>query len=97
MRGGSRRTRSLTFGASDLEIDVDVQRRASAASSCSASSPRAASATVEVQRDDGSIAATAETDDLGRFRLELDEGGRVRLLVRRDPPAALVETSWLTL
>jgi hypothetical protein len=30
-----------------------------------------------------------------RFRLELASGGRIRLRVRRDPPAAPVETSWI--
>ena len=57
----------------------------------------AASATVEVQRDDGTIAATAETDDLGRFRIELRR--RRPGAVRRPPrpaPARSVETSWLT-
>ena len=36
-----------------------------------------------------------ESDPLGRFRIELERGGRIRLLVRREAPAPLVETSWL--
>ena len=50
---------------------------------------------VEVQRDDGTVAGAAETDTLGRFQIELDRAGRLRLLVRLDPPARPIETSWL--
>jgi len=94
VRGGRAGTRSLTFDASGLEIDVDV-RPGEPVVLLGQLAP-AVSATVEVQRDDGTIAATAETDDLGRFRLELAEGGRVRFVVRRPAPDPLVETSWLT-
>jgi len=96
VRSSHARTRSVTFQATDLELDVDVQPGERAIVLLGQLSP-AERATVEAQRDDSTIAASTETDDLGRFRLQLDEGGRMRLLVRRDPPAPLVETSWLTL
>ena len=50
---------------------------------------------IEVQRDDSSLAATVQADELGRFRAELAKGGRIRLRVRREPPTPLVETSWI--
>jgi hypothetical protein len=50
---------------------------------------------IEVQRDDSSVAAAADADTLGRFRIELQEGGRVRLRVSRDAPNRPVETSWI--
>jgi hypothetical protein len=96
VRSSLARTRSMTFQATGLELDLDVQPRDAGFVLLGQLAPPAP-AVVEVQRDDTTIAATATTDDLGRFRLELDEGGRVRLLVRREPPAPLVETSWLTL
>jgi hypothetical protein len=95
-RGSLARTRSVTFEASDLELDVDIQLGDRGVVLLGQLAPPAA-ATVEAQRDDGSIAASAETDDRGRFRLELAEGGRLRLLVRRGQPAPPVETSWLTI
>jgi len=95
-RGSLARTRSVTFEASDLELDVDIQLGDRGVVLLGQLAP-SAPATVEAQRDDGSIAASAETDSLGRFRLELSEGGRVRLLVRRGQPAPPVETSWLTI
>jgi hypothetical protein len=58
-------------------------------------SPPPVGMTVELQASDGAVAATSEVDALGRFRLELAAGGRVRLrLVSSDPP---IETSWLSL
>jgi hypothetical protein len=51
--------------------------------------------TVDVQRDDDTVEATGESDALGRFRIELPRGGKLRLVLRREPPAAQIETSWL--
>jgi hypothetical protein len=53
-------------------------------------------ASINVQRDDGTTAASAEADALGRFRVELPERGRIRLQVIRDSEPA-VETSWLSI
>jgi hypothetical protein len=51
-----------------------------------------------VQRDDHSLAATAEADALGRFRIELMTGGRIRLRITGpgDSWTGTFETSWLT-
>ena len=48
-----------------------------------------------MQREDGSATVKAEADALGRFRAELADGGRIRLRIRREPPAPAVETSWI--
>ena len=60
--------------------------------------PEVGKATVELQSVNGEVVATAESDSLGRFRLEFEDGGRFRLRVlRHDPTAAPVETSWFSL
>jgi hypothetical protein len=91
-------SRWLTFRAADFAIDVEVRAHGAARSLLGQLAPPPASATVEVQAADGAVIATAESDALGRFRLELEAGGRIRLRVSaQDPPAAPVETSWLSL
>jgi hypothetical protein len=97
-RSGGSAARRLTFRAADLAIDVEVQTDGATRTVLGQLAPPPAGATVEVQAADGSVVATAETDSLGRFRLTLEAGGRVRLRVlRNDPPAGPVETSWLSL
>lgn len=93
-RSVSESARSLTFRASDLDVDVELVPEDDAVSLLGQLAP-AASATIEAQRDDGTTVATADADELGRFRLMLEPGARVRLIVRREPPAAPVETSWI--
>jgi hypothetical protein len=89
-RGGG--SRSLTFRADDLTIDVEIQD----GHLLGQLAPPPAAAAVELQREDGEIAATADADSLGRFRLELGGEGRFRLRVA--PPAGrAVETSWFSL
>jgi hypothetical protein len=91
-------SRWLTFRAGDLAIDVEVRADGAARSLLGQLAPPPARATVEVQAADGAVIATAESDALGRFRLALDAGGRIRLRVSAlDPPAPPVETSWLSL
>lgn len=96
-RPGAAPARLVTFRASGLEIDLEIQ----------AAGPRVlllgqldppVSAAVEVQRDDGSVAAKTGADELGRFRIELPPPGRLRLRITRADAAGgrVVETSWLT-
>ena len=92
--GGSR---WLTFDAADLVIDVEVRADRAGHVLLGQLAPASAAATVEVQAADGVIVAAVETDELGRFRFELVAGGRIRLrITRSEPPAAPVETSWLS-
>lgn len=93
-RSGVSRARSVSFRASGLEIDVEIHDRDPGVVLLGQLAPPAV-AQIDVQRDDASIAAVAEADELGRFRIELAEAGRIRLRVRRRPPAKPVETSWL--
>lgn len=94
-RSGVARARSVTFAASDVEIGVEIRDEDSGVVMLGQLAPPAA-ASVDVQRGDSSIVATVEADALGRFRIELGEGGRIRLRLRRasQPP---VETSWITI
>jgi len=92
-RGGEGRW--LTFRADDLTIDVEVQADGDARTLLGQLAPPPATATIEVQAGDGDIAATAESDKLGRFRVTLAAGGRIRLRILREG-AAPVETSWLS-
>ena len=94
VRSGAERARQLAFGAPGLEIDVEIVVEDGRARLRGQLAP-AAAATVEAQLGDGSIAAATESDGLGRFRLELDTGIRLRLRV--TSLGAVVETSWLTL
>ena len=91
-RGGGGRL--LTFRSEDVTIDVEIQD----GQLLGQLAPPPAAATVELQAEDGTVIASAETDGLGRFRLELGGEGRFRLrVVRRDPAGAPVETSWFSL
>lgn len=93
-RGGDG-PRSLTFRASDLEVGVELEEGDGTVRLLGQLAP-AGRAAIDVQRDDGATATSAEADDLGRFRVELTAGMRVRLLVRRES-AHVVETSWIDL
>ena len=91
---GLAQARWIVFRASALELDVALRQAVDGSVFLGQLAPPGPAA-IEVQRDDGSVAAAGEADELGRFRLELATGGRIRLLVRREPPAPPVETSWL--
>jgi hypothetical protein len=93
-RSATETARSLTFRSKDLQVDVDLQEDDGTVVLLGQLAPPLGGE-IEVQRDDGSTVATARSDDLGRFRIELPAGGRIRLVVRREPPAAVIETSWI--
>jgi hypothetical protein len=97
-RSGGAGGRWLMFRAADLSIDVEIRAEGDAQLFLGQLEPAPSAATVELQAADGSVIATTETDALGRFRLTLEAAGRVRLRVlRTDPAAPPVETSWLSL
>jgi hypothetical protein len=93
-RGGGDDARWLTFRAPDLTVDVEVRRDRDTLTLLGQLAP-AAVAEIEIQAADGSVAATASSDELGRFRLVL-ASGRVRLRITRHAGTP-VETSWLPL
>ena len=90
--------RWLSFRAGELAIDVEVEVAGRTRTLLGQFAPPPTAATVELQTTDGALSAATESDSLGRFRLELETGGRVRLRVLpHDPSGALVETSWFSL
>jgi hypothetical protein len=94
-RSGVARARSVSFSARDLQIDVEIRDEDSGIVMLGQLAPPAA-ASIDVEHDDSTILATVDVDELGRFRIELAEHGRIRLRVRREsqPP---VETSWISI
>jgi hypothetical protein len=89
--------RRLTFRAEEISIDLEVNVDGDARLLLGQLAPAPAVATVEVQSASGEVVASTGADALGRFRLALESGGRVRLrIVLDDPPGTPVETSWLS-
>jgi len=88
---GTAGVRSLTFRSDELTIDVEVQP-----GMLLGQLAPAAAATIELQVENGDVAAAIEADALGRFRLPLEGEGRFRLRVLR-PGASAVETSWFSI
>jgi hypothetical protein len=90
--------RWLSFRAEELAIEVEVERDGERRTLLGQLEPAPAVADVELQGDDGSVLARSVSDALGRFRIVLERGGRIRLRVlRREAAAAPLETSWLEL
>jgi hypothetical protein len=98
VRGGAAPVRSVSFRARELTIDVEIHAEGAGLVLLGMLTP-AIEATLEVQRADGDVLATAESDALGRFRVKLPTGGSIRL--RLLPPAAgsasEIHTSWITI
>jgi hypothetical protein len=93
-RGVSQRT--LRFAALALTVHVEVHEQDARRLLVGQLDPPEATA-IEAQRDDGTTEASTVSDERGRFRLELQRAGRLRLHIPRDPPAVSVETSWFDL
>ena len=93
-RGDGAQARRLTFRSGDLEIDLEIQETDSGIVLMGQLAPPAR-AEIDVQREDRSASVKVEADALGRFRAELAAGGRIRLQIRREPPAPPIETSWI--
>jgi hypothetical protein len=84
--------RAMTFRSADLTIDVAIH----AGMLLGQLAPQA-SASVDLQAEDATVASSTQTDVLGRFRFNLGTDGRFRLrVVRHEPSGRAVETSWFT-
>jgi hypothetical protein len=98
VRGGGAPARSVSFRAGELTIDVEIHADDAGLVLLGMLAPPS-SATLEVQRADGEVVATTESDVLGRFRVKLPAGGpiRLRLLPPADSSASEIHTSWITI
>jgi hypothetical protein len=98
VRGGGAAVRSVSFGAGELTIDVEIHVDGTRLTLLGLLTPPSI-ARIEIQTADGPIGAMAESDATGRFRTKLPAGGRVRLRLMPLGPgsAPLVETSWITI
>ena len=95
-RSASAGARTLTFRADALELDLEISVDEETGLVLLGQLAPATVARIEVQRDDGSVAAETEADELGRFRVVLAAGGRIRLRIvpAGHGPGGVVETSW---
>jgi hypothetical protein len=96
-RGSAAPLRSASFGASQLTIDIEIHVEGASRIVLGQLSPPS-TATVKAQRADQAIVASTRADSLGRFRVELPQGGPVRLVITSagaGPPTT--ETSWISL
>ncbi len=97
-RSGEAGVRWVTFRTAALAIDVEVEADDDARTLRGQIAPPPDAARVEVQGADGTVLATADVDSLGRFRIELEAAGRLRLrILSEGAEPAVIETSWLTL
>jgi hypothetical protein len=92
-RGGAV-VRSVSFSAGEtiveLEVHPDGERR-TLLGQLSPAAPR----TIVIQHADGTDSASAQSDELGRFRITLEGGGTVRLRIADDHGGTAVETAWI--
>ena len=96
-RGTGAGVRSLTFTATELTIDVEIHADDGHRTLLGQLSPPPPAATVEIERVDDEL-LSADTDQLGRFRVSFPARGAIRLRVvdpeRRSRVA--VVTIWVT-
>jgi hypothetical protein len=96
-RGGGAPVRSVSFGAGELTIDIEVHHDGERLTVLGQLSPPSATR-VEIQHADGDSEPAAQTDALGRFRARLTADGPIRLIIGAsgDGPGA-IETSWIVI
>jgi hypothetical protein len=94
-RGTEAPLRSVTFGTGRRAIDLDVEERGGGRTLRGQLSPPV-QATIEVQRQDGTMLASVRADTFGRFVVELPSAGTIRLRLTGDPQLGTIETAWIT-
>jgi hypothetical protein len=90
---GAALVRSVSFSAGSTIVDLEVHEDGDQRTVLGQLSPATAS-TIEVQRAEGAAPDPAQSDSLGRFRIQLDGGGTIRLRLT-DADGAVIETAWL--
>ena len=98
VRGAGAAVRSVSFGAGEQTIDLEIHVDGPQVTLLGLLAPPA-SLRIEVQTADGATAASTESDGAGRFRAQLPSAGTIRLrLVPVAPGSAPpLETSWITI
>jgi len=94
-RGAEASVRSVTFGTGRSAIDLDVDARGEGRTLRGQVSPPV-QATIEVQRQDGTTLASVRADTFGRFVIELESPGTIRLRLSGEPRLGTIETAWIT-
>jgi hypothetical protein len=89
--------RSVRFRAGPKTIDVDIHVDGRERTLLGQLTPPI-SAQVEMHTTDNGVVASVQSDELGRFRAHLPEGGLIRIAVNDGPelPSPIV-TSWITI
>jgi hypothetical protein len=98
VRGAGAGARSVSFRAGELTIELEIHADGPRRTLLGMLTPPSADR-IEIQNPDGTILATSTPDRLGRFRIELAAGGKIRLRLMTAAPgsAPRIETSWITI
>jgi hypothetical protein len=91
---GTAVVRSVSFSAGETIVELEVHPDGERRTLLGQLSP-AAQRTIVIQHAGGAESASALSDELGRFRITLDEGGTVRLRIADDASDAAIETAWI--
>src|SRR2546421_3387950 len=91
---GAAAARMLTFSASGLTVDIEVEETDGSLRLIGELAP-AQRAVIEVRHADGTT--EVETDDDGRFRTGLVPAGPIALSLRLAAGGSTVQTEWITL
>jgi hypothetical protein len=92
-RGGAV-VRSVSFSAGQTIVELEVHPDGERRTLLGQLSP-AARRPIVIQHADGSESASAQSDELGRFRITLEGGGTVRLRIADDQADTAIETAWI--
>jgi hypothetical protein len=91
---GAAVVRSVSFSAGETIVELEIHPDGERRTLLGQLSP-AAQRPIVVQHADGGESASAVTDELGRFRITLEQGGTVRLRITDGEADSAVETAWI--
>jgi hypothetical protein len=91
---GNAVVRSVSFSAGETIVELEIHPDGDRRTLLGQLSP-AVQRTIMIQHADGAELASAQSDELGRFRITLEEGGTVRLRIADGGPDTAIETAWI--
>jgi hypothetical protein len=91
---GAAVVRSVSFSAGDTIVELEVHPDGDRRTLLGQLSP-AAQRTIVIQHADGAGSASTRSDELGRFRIALEQAGTVRLRIADDESGTAIETAWI--